>query len=696
LKAWIRAGLLLAGLGAPAPGHGDPLPGVWLLQDEAGEPERRELVVGGSAQQPPEAPEQICLSWSWRDARPDLELYPDAAAGEFLETHTAWSLDAAGDPAGGPCRPIGAFPRLGVGPARELWLLAPPGMTAQYAPWADLLDAVEAAWRQSTPAPLAERTVGTLERCAVRSRPVPAETHLDRWLPVELPRPAGEAAAGAGAGGRLRSRRFLWWLEPPAGGEECAAEDRGTLRLFPQPGEAAAAGAEADSGESKPAHHLVTVAGVEWLPPGSFDLDPGDSSPRLRSLRPADSSGAAEARETEVPAGGPVGAAESPAPLWQGWALGAGAMTALAALIAAALARGRRPAAALDADARKELRRLVDRAVDRRLRALGAGTPVAAAGDGEPPAPEHEQRLAAVADGLFEQLRIDSAALAGELKRSLRREAQSLSEGLRQDAEAETAPCRRLRREIQALPDGERGPLAATLDAAGRLGRWVERLWPVLEAAAERDVESIARQLPEPAAGEWRHAARVLRAFAQTDAVALSRLARNGAGGAPPPAETAFLEGAGLLSGERPVAERLKRYLEPFDHLGRLGDVTLALQYLVEAFPIEQLPQERRAVLRRVLSQTQLGAGMDDDFHPLVSAVAAGIGLRYRPVPLYRSRTDDSDYAFVRQQVSPISLSERVGFEATADKEAIVRLERPFFFQRDTGIYYAGHAHVAR
>ena len=88
--------------------------------------------------------------------------------------------------------------------------------------------------------------------------------------------------------------------------------------------------------------------------------------------------------------------------------------------------------------------------------------------------------------------------------------------------------------------------------------------------------------------------------------------------------------------------------------------------------------------------------GLEEDFHRLVAQVAAGVGLRYRPVPYYKSRTDQSEYAFVRQQVSPISLSERVGFKATTEKETIVRLGRPFFAQVDTGIYYSGHAHVAR
>ncbi len=765
MRPWLRACVLFAGLGVSAPGHAGPLPGVWLLEGEDGEADRRRLVVGGTLQEPPGSPEQTCLSWSWRDPKPDVELYPDAAAGTFLETHAAWSFDAdpvgvdagnpvgedagdavgegAGDPAGEdagnpvaegagnpvaedagnpvaedagnpvdeePCRPAGALPRLGIGPSRELWLLAPAGTAAVVMPWADLLDAVEAAWRQSTSAPLTEQTAGTLGGCAIRSRPVPAEVRLDRWSPVELPRRAGEAPEDAGADRLLRSRRFQWWIEPPADGGSCAAQSRGVLRLFPVPAKAAEATPGGDAGDP-PSDDLMTIAGVEWLRPGSFDLEADEWSPRLRALKPAEASGASEIQEIAVPA------AEPPMALWQWWALGAGAVTALAALVALSARRRRRAEATLAADARDELRRLVEAAVDRRLRALGAVAPAPEVAGAEPPEvagaeppqvaaakpPEvagaeasseaHERRLAEVAGELREQLRDESAALADALRRSLRQEAQSLSEGLRQDVEAETSPQRRLRLEIRSLPDGERRPLTASLEAAGRLGRWIERLWPALEAAAEHDVESIARRLPEPAAAEWREAERILRAFSRIDAVALRRLAGDGDA---PAAEAAVLENAGLLGNERPVAERFKRFLEPFDHLGRLGEVTLALQYLLEAYPVEQLPRERRPVLRRELSDAQRDGGLEDDFHALVSAVAAGIGLRYAPVPYYRSRTGDADFAFIRQQLSPISLSERVGFEATADKEVIVRLERPFFFQLETGIYYAGHACVAR
>ncbi len=354
-----------------------------------------------------------------------------------------------------------------------------------------------------------------------------------------------------------------------------------------------------------------------------------------------------------------------------------------------------------------------------RERRAAAGGPDATAGDTGDRVRVHEQHLAEVSRQLAEKLRRSSAALEEQLLGSLRREASSLSEGLRRDLEAHSSVSRgdapasiapaarrqacRLGLELARLPDDERQPLTAAFDAAGRLGDWIDRLWPVLHGAG-LDVESIPDSLPEAATGEWCQATRTLRIFAGAEAAAFRRLASGSATVASPaanepppcPPELAFLDDAGLLTGERPLAERLRRYLEPFDHPGRLGEVTLALQYLLEAFPIEQLSKDRRSRLRHGLSQADLGTGTGEDFHPLIARIAAGIGLHYRPVHYYKSRTDQGECAFVRQQVSPISLSGRVGFEATAGKATIVRLERPFFFQHGTGIYYAGHAHVAR
>ncbi len=881
--------MLLVGLALTAPTHGEELPGVWLLDGGTGtapgpEALNRRLAVGGTGQVPPESAEQIRLGWSWRDPRPEVELYPDAAAGSFVALEATWSLAASNT----------EFPRLGLGPSDELWLLAPPDRPAQRSGWPDLLHATEAFWRQSTPAPLAEQTIGSLGGCTVRSLPVALDTRLDRWSPAELASRAltddGEEAGGGNE--LLRTRRFLWWAEPPAPGEGCAAgSDRDTLRLFPAVSEVADAGDPDDDGngepESAPLEHLLTIAEVEWQHLRFSELDPDDWSPGLRRLLATQAPGEAPAGrettirttvaqrqklldgraldlceidglgklcasnararrqlytavtepETEIPwpedvllrtreacqavlggvaanaaacseaelwqqpiAGGllavfsgdtllnrqPViretwhdgtvewrldaGDVLTAAPglelelldgsvvsiatgdlldaqarkwaSWQWWTLGAGSAMALAALISVLLARRRDPSAPpAGAQVREELERLIESVVDRRLKALAApgGAPASCQPVPEVPADDpsndrqvqdlvqrlvaeavearlqesandvarqaaaQKERLTGSAQELTERLQQELKALGEELRGSLRHDAQSLIESLHQDLEAKESPFQRLCQELAELPDGEREPLATALEAAGQLGDWIDRLLPVLDAASG-DLESIPQNLPDPAAGEWRRAAQSLGTFSRSDATALRQLAGmvlpTGRGRRSDPAadapEVAFLEQAGLLAGERSLAERLKRYLAPFDHLGRLGEVTLALQYLVEAYPIEQLSKERRSRLRKELVEIQTGTGQEEDFHPLVARIAAGVGLRYRPVRYYKSRADQSDYAFVRQQVSPISLSERVGFEATADKTLIVRLQRPFYFQRSSGIYYAGHAHVAR
>ncbi len=315
-----------------------------------------------------------------------------------------------------------------------------------------------------------------------------------------------------------------------------------------------------------------------------------------------------------------------------------------------------------------------------------------------------ERRLTEVAERLSRELSRRAETLAEHLRKTPGEEAESLPIHAVPGAGAESRHL--LGREISALADAERQRLGSALEAAGLLGDWIEGLWPVLRSVAGGDAGAVAGELPHPAAAEWRSAHRVLHDFCRLDARALRRLGRRAAGGngsagggtlpAGASPDAAFLDRAGLLAGERPLGERLKRYLEPFDHLGRLGEVTLALQYLLEAYPIEQLARDQRSRLRGELAARIAGAGLEPDFHLLVKHVAAGVGLRYRPVRYYQSRTDQSDYAFVRQQVSPISLSERVGFDATVERPVIVRLERPFFAQTRTGIYHAGHAHVAR
>lgn len=256
---------------------------------------------------------------------------------------------------------------------------------------------------------------------------------------------------------------------------------------------------------------------------------------------------------------------------------------------------------------------------------------------------------------------------------------------------------RALCRDIVDLDSQQDGRITDALRAAGDLGYWIEILWPSLQEAAGTRVDTVADDLPEPAAAEWSHARGVLESFAAHDAPALRWLARRlDDGEAGPSAESVFLENSGLLDAEVPVVERLKHYLVPSDELGRLGEITLALQYLVEAYPIEQLKPTEQTRLSQGLAEAVQSMRLVESFHHLVARVAGGVGLDYRPVPYYKSRLDQSEYAFVRQQVSPISLSERVGFDAKADPAVIVRLDRPFFVQSANQVYYSGHAHVAR
>ncbi len=390
---------------------------------------------------------------------------------------------------------------------------------------------------------------------------------------------------------------------------------------------------------------------------------------------------------------------------WQAWGIGLAIALSVLASLLALRALSRSPPAPPPKPSPEALERRIEEIVERRVAAILDDPSViaprvdarleSAVGDAGGGIEERAAELRAELDADLRQrsetLRQELAAGVEGHQRTLRCEAQSLSEGLHRDLESLPAGFETLRCEIGELEPEERQRLGAALEAAGRLGDWIDRLWLPLE-------KRVLPDLPETANREWRQAEQTLRRFA-LEAVTLRRLARMAAGapgGTPPSAaETAWLDDSGLL-GRRPLPERLQRYLEPFDHPGRLGEVTLALQYLLEAYPVEQLPADGRSELHRELGSALRDARLEEDFHRLVETAAAGIGLRYRPLCYYKSRIDHRDCAFARQQVSPISLTERVGFAAATEPTVIVRLERPFFFQLDSGVYYAGHAHVAR
>ena len=363
---------------------------------------------------------------------------------------------------------------------------------------------------------------------------------------------------------------------------------------------------------------------------------------------------------------------------------------ALERLIDEAIAR-RSASPAADAESRREpaqdtseaALRAIEEALERASRQLEAS------------AREQEQRLASAAKHL-------AAELQGHPESC--RQQPAAQPGHRPDAAAPPGAAEKLRCELAELASDERQPLLAAVAALGRLGELIEDLWTILPTVAGSDLESIAAGLPEPAGREWRHAHQKLTSFARVDAPALRRLfpteldCEPGGQLSQPlsSAATAFLEDAGLLDDEPSLPQRLRAYLSPFDRIGRLAEVTLALQYLLEAYPIEQLSPDQRSHLRRLLAEASRELTEDRDWHSLMRRIAAGIHLYYRPVVYYKSRIDQKDFAFVRQQVSPISLSERVGFAATTKPTVVVRLERPFFFQMGTNVYHSGHAHVAR
>lgn len=257
----------------------------------------------------------------------------------------------------------------------------------------------------------------------------------------------------------------------------------------------------------------------------------------------------------------------------------------------------------------------------------------------------------------------------------------------------------KLNREIASLePASERESLDRSFNALGQLGLWIQALWGAMRVwGSFRDILEI---LPEPARQEWLSAFKLLRSFEVVDAVAFRRIARQRSGildsAQVTRAEIDFLKGNGLLSGEKSLKDRLRLYLVPPGEPGHLGQACLALQYLVEAFPIEQIRDRTRyeefSIRLRRAAET---AGWPADFHSLIENAAAGAGLRYAAVPYYDSLVGDSRYRFIKQSIDVVDLVERTGRSLPSlDPKAVVRLLCPFFFQEE--LFYAGRAGIAR
>lgn len=282
----------------------------------------------------------------------------------------------------------------------------------------------------------------------------------------------------------------------------------------------------------------------------------------------------------------------------------------------------------------------------------------------------------------------------------------------------------RIGEEVARLEPGEaRETFVRALESLGQLGFWIRCLWSALQQLFG-SFREIVDPLPEPARQEWLGAFRCLRSFELVDAPVFRRVARwNGDGflaeadwklldledrmrahlvrpgdqGIVTQAEWAFLESSGLASEKSLLVNRVQSYLIQRGKPGRLGEVCLALQYLVEAFPKEHVGGSRRSEVDQHLRATLTSASLPPDFHSLIRSAAEGTGFIYRPVPYYRSRLDDSHFAFIERSVGAIDLAERIGIAVDlADPYVIVRLDSPFFFAARDDVYYTGRACIAR
>jgi hypothetical protein len=444
---------------------------------------------------------------------------------------------------------------------------------------------------------------------------------------------------------------------------------------------------------------------VKWIAQTDAGMDISFSLPDTTRVRlrvffePDDASSSLENGET--------GAAAMPdlsARLWGPWLLYL-AVPLLLGVLVLLLWRPRRP-------------RIV---VSEQLAAgpLGEAEPAAK----RPSSFEHELRASLEAqsrqlDSLRQEVTRSEEALHEEL-RELRARMRSMGEQLQaQQGQLEThrEQLRRLevpsvagssnpwfdfREELEGLDEAERRRIAGTIAAMGDLGQWIHVLLPLLEGM-DRDPEApaLSRDLPPPARKEWERSFDILRAFARRDATVYRGLRRNGQDPGSgvdrePAAAAEMLDRAGLLDRSRPLGERLRHHLAPPDARGRLGEVTLALQYVLEAFPIEHLEGESPNALRRDLEDRLRTTGLPADFHQLVQDAASGLGLRYQAVRYYRVRVGQEGFPFLDREHSTISLSKRVGYSAATDPGIVVRLSELFLFEEMTGKRISGHAQIA-
>ncbi len=278
VPAVLRALMLFLLVVAPglAAAAAEP-PAVWFLNARGTGRDFVYLSVGGSAGRPPAAPEQVLLGWSWQETGSGVEIYPSPT--RFLprpfdrpgKRAIVWRTSAA----------AASLPTIGIGPGHELWLVSEDDGARM---WADLLDAVEAAFRQTLLETTAGSrdgvaTIGRLGTCPLRSMPMPGEA--DGWRRLEMPGSARQSRTGGHyhVGARrdaettqpVVTHRYLRWVADPS---SCAGISGLDLRLFPAPRQTASAlGAD----------YFLDISAVETRRLGFFDLDPHGFSPGVAS-----------------------------------------------------------------------------------------------------------------------------------------------------------------------------------------------------------------------------------------------------------------------------------------------------------------------------------------------------------------------------------------------------------------------------